>query len=171
MNFEKAVSNALDSGSVQPQKDRKPEVRGNLDNIGKDVGNDQELEEAWARKAFLHAENYDTLLKLRKGSTISLTDNDNEIIHAFREEFPDLDVKNLKDSDLKSDAAKEKWRKFSGKVEAFVDDHNYGTLLRLTAEKPVDQDNSILHFRSGWVAIEAVRNREGMNDHLYVGSC
>lgn len=90
---------------------------------------------------------------------------DDQIYAAFRQDFPDLNIKVLTDNDLKTPEEKIKWRAFIEKFNK-LDDFSLGTLLRGDCEKEFDQENAVLVTRVQFWAIEIARNREGYNDGL-----
>ncbi|XP_041825253.1 protein PBDC1 isoform X2 [Melanotaenia boesemani] len=98
---------------------------------------------------------------------LKLTKLDDKIYSSFRETFKELDVKQLKEDDLKSDEAKERWRPFCNQFEGLVEDFNYGTLLRLDCEKDYSEENTIFATRVQFFAVEIARNREGYNDVVF----
>ncbi|KAF6714608.1 Protein PBDC1 [Oryzias melastigma] len=121
----------------------------------------------WAMKAYNHAEVYFNLISSVDPKFLKLTKLDDRIYSSFRESFKDLDVKQLKEDDLKSDQAKERWRPFCNQFEGLVEDFNYGTLLRLDSQKGYSEENSIFSTRVQFFAIEIARNREGCNDAVF----
>ncbi|KAK7895317.1 hypothetical protein WMY93_020642 [Mugilogobius chulae] len=130
-------------------------------------GNDPRLEAMWAIKASNHAEVYFNLISSVDPKFLKLTKVDDKLYTMFRESFKDLDIKQLKTEDLKSDEAKERWRPFCNQFEGIVDDFNYGTLLRLDSEKEYTEENTIFATRVQFYAIEIARNREGLNDTVF----
>lgn len=97
---------------------------------------------------------------------LRLTQIDEAIYKAFREEFPDLDVRIINEDELKSKEGKAKWRPFCERFKDSVEDYSYGTLLRADASRGYDEDNSILVTRIQFYAIELARNFEGINDGI-----
>ncbi|NXD43693.1 PBDC1 protein, partial [Copsychus sechellarum] len=75
---------------------------------------------------------------------LSLTKVDDRIYEEFRRSFPELRVDVLEPEELKSEAAKEKWRPFCLSFEEVVEDFNFGTLLRLDSRRDYSEENSIL---------------------------
>ncbi|XP_066193274.1 protein PBDC1 isoform X2 [Sylvia atricapilla] len=98
---------------------------------------------------------------------LNLTKVDDRIYEEFRETFGDLRVDVLDPEELKSEAAKAKWRPFCLRFEGVVEDFNYGTLLRLDSRREYSEENTIFATRIQFFAIEIARNREGCNDHVY----
>lgn len=96
---------------------------------------------------------------------MQLTPQDNQIYEAFRQDFPDLNVQDINEDELKSDDGKTKWREFIKKFET-VEDFSYGTLLRQKSSEEFNCENSILVIRLQFLAIEIARNREGYNDEI-----
>uniref|UniRef100_A0A147A1D2 Polysaccharide biosynthesis domain containing 1 n=1 Tax=Fundulus heteroclitus TaxID=8078 RepID=A0A147A1D2_FUNHE len=130
-------------------------------------GNDPRLEVMWAMKAYNHAEVYFNLISSVEPKFLKLTKVDDQLYSSFRETFKELDVKQLKEGDLKSDEAKERWRPFCNQFEGIVEDFNYGTLLRLDCEKDYSEENTIFATRVQFFAVEIARNREGYNDAVF----
>jgi len=79
------------------------------------------------------------------------------------------------------------WRPFCNRFEGLVEDFNYGTLLRLDAERDYSEENSIFGLlvshcssstttttfvspatRVQFFAVEVARNREGSNDTVFL---
>ncbi|KAG8441110.1 hypothetical protein GDO86_006741 [Hymenochirus boettgeri] len=75
-------------------------------------GNDPNVEMIWAMKAYQHAEVYFNLISSVDPRLLKLTRTDDVIYQSFREEFPGLQIEKLDPEDLKSPAAKEKWRPY-----------------------------------------------------------
>ncbi|XP_068609189.1 protein PBDC1 [Brachionichthys hirsutus] len=129
--------------------------------------NDSQVEVLWAMKAYNHAEVYFNLISSVDPKFLKLTKMDDEIYESFRGLFKDLDIKLLREDDLKSDKAKEVWRPFCNQFEGVTEDFNYGTLLRLDCEKEYSEKNTIFATRIQFFAIEIARNREGYNDAVF----
>lgn len=136
-----------------------------LNRPAEEFGNDDLLEELWAKKAFEHAELHFNLLCSVDPMLLKLTPYDDIIYKAFREEFPDLKIHVLNEDDLKSESAKIKWRSFIEKFNK-LDDFSFGTLLRADSSKEFSPDNSIFVIRVQFLAIECARNREGCNNGI-----
>ncbi|XP_029024926.1 protein PBDC1 [Betta splendens] len=134
-------------------------------------GNDPRLEAMWAMKAYNHAEIYFNLISSVEPKFLKLTKQDDQIYSTFRETFKDLDIKVLKEDDLKLAEAKERWRPFCNQFEGLVEDFNYGTLLRLDCEKGYTEENTTFATRVQFFAVEIARNREGYNDAVYKANC
>ncbi|XP_050294085.1 protein PBDC1 [Anthonomus grandis grandis] len=128
--------------------------------------NDQTVEALWAMKAYEHAEVYFNILCSVDPKLLRLTPEDDLIYKLFREEFPNLDIKVIRESELKSPKEKAKWRPFCEKFKNIVEDYSYGTLIRADATKDYSEENTILVTRIQFYAIEIARNREGVNDDL-----
>lgn len=96
---------------------------------------------------------------------LRLTPYDDEIYTAFRQDFPNLDVRYVDENEIKSPEGKTKWRAFIEKFNK-VEDFSYGTLIRADSTKEFGPDNSVLVIRIQFWALEIARNREGHNDHL-----
>uniref|UniRef100_A0A3Q1GMT1 Polysaccharide biosynthesis domain containing 1 n=1 Tax=Acanthochromis polyacanthus TaxID=80966 RepID=A0A3Q1GMT1_9TELE len=124
----------------------------------------------WAMKAYNHAEVYFNLISSVDPKFLKLTKLDDKIYSTFRESFKDLDVKVLTHDQLKSDTAKERWRPFCNQFEGLVEDFNFGTLLRLDCEKDYVEDNTVFATRIQFFAIEIARNREGLNNTVYMSN-
>ncbi|NWR48079.1 PBDC1 protein, partial [Regulus satrapa] len=75
---------------------------------------------------------------------LKLTAVDDLIYAEFRGTFRNLRVDVLDPEELKSEAAKAKWRLFCLRFEGVVEDFNLGTLLRLDARQEYTEENSIL---------------------------
>uniref|UniRef100_A0A8C6YNF1 Polysaccharide biosynthesis domain containing 1 n=1 Tax=Nothoprocta perdicaria TaxID=30464 RepID=A0A8C6YNF1_NOTPE len=130
-------------------------------------GNDPGVEALWAARAAQHAEVYYNLISSVEPSRLRLTRLDERIYGDFRRLFGGLRVDRLDPEELKSEAAKAKWRPFCLQFEGLVEDFNFGTLLRLDCRHGYTEENSILVTRIQFFAIEIARNREGCNDVVY----
>ena len=131
-------------------------------------GNDGRVEELWAMKAMEHAEVYFNLLCSVEPTRLKLTGNrelDEEIYQDFKKSFPDLNVAKFSEEDLKNDAAKAAWRKFSERYKD-VEDYSLGCLLRLDSSQDYTEENTTLAIKIQFFAIEIVRNKDGHNDAL-----
>ncbi|XP_078095786.1 protein PBDC1 isoform X2 [Mustelus asterias] len=130
-------------------------------------GNDPNLEMMWAMKAYQHAEIYFNLICSVDPRFLKLTKEDDQIYQEFRKQFRDMKVDVLDQEELKSEAAKLRWRPFCLQFQALVEDFNYGTLLRLDCSKDYVEENTIFATRIQFFAVEIARNREGHNTPLY----
>jgi len=130
--------------------------------------NDSKIEMSWAVKAYEHAEIHYDIITTLDPSFLSLSSTDDFIYNEFRSDFPDFNIEHIEEMDLKSPAAKFKWRHFCNKFEKKVDAFNYGTLLRLDPCLEYDEANSIFATRIQFLAIEIARNREGITKKLYL---
>ncbi|CAL1537669.1 unnamed protein product [Lymnaea stagnalis] len=131
-----------------------------------ELGNNSNVEMQWAMKAMDHATVHYNLITSVDASCLRLTKVDDKIYTKFREEFPDLNVAKLTESDLKTPEAKEKWRTFCESFKGEIEDYNMGTLLRLNCEDDYNPDSTIFSVRTQFLAIEIARNREGHNSCL-----
>lgn len=131
-----------------------------------EFGNDPTVESLWAIKAVEHMEVYFNLISAVDPKVLKLTPHDEAIYKEFRERFPDLDVKHLVESEIKSEESKKEWREFCLKFEKVVEDYNFATLLRLDSEKDYAEENTTLVPRVQFYAVEIARNREGCNDDV-----
>lgn len=129
-----------------------------------EFGNDPTVESLWAIKAVEHMEVYFNLISAVDAKILKLTPHDEDIYNTFREHFPNLDVKRLVESDIKSEESKKEWREFCMKFENVVEDFNFATLLRLDCEQDYAEENTTLVPRVQFYAVEIARNREGLND-------
>eukprot|EP00457_Paulinella_chromatophora_P013732 gb/GEZN01014068.1/.p1 GENE.gb/GEZN01014068.1/~~gb/GEZN01014068.1/.p1 ORF type:complete len:188 (-),score=36.36 gb/GEZN01014068.1/:341-904(-) len=161
-----AMQNAL--GSVtKNSKGISPQQLQNAKD--EDLGNNPEIEEAWAEKAGKHAETYHKVLKVMKDKKkVKLTKIDDQIYTHFRKEFPKLKVEHLDyKKDLQGIKSKTQWKKFSEVYkDSYVQDYNFGTLIRLNVKEELGAENSAIVYRVQFHAIEIARNREGHNDHI-----
>ncbi|XP_059726576.1 protein PBDC1 isoform X3 [Haemorhous mexicanus] len=89
-------------------------------------GNDPRVELAWAMKAHQHAQVYFNLISSVEPKFLKLTQLDERIYEQFRGTFQNLRVDVLDPEELKSEAAKEKWRPFCLSFEGLVEDFNFG---------------------------------------------
>jgi hypothetical protein len=115
----------------------------------------------------LAAETFDKLISAVPPRKLRLTPIDALISRGFRQLFPDLDIALLTESDLKSDAAKAKWRPFLMGFQGHIHDWSHATLLRTDASQPSGPENSIIVPRCQFYCIEVTRCLEGLNDAMY----
>jgi len=113
----------------------------------------------WASIAMKHAETYSKLLTAVDGKDIHLTKHDDEMYKQFKQDFPEVDVRNVKDHCAPS----EKWDKWIAKWADKVEDPKFGTLVRTTAAGDYDESNTTFVMRIQFYAFEIARNKEGLN--------
>ncbi|KAF2367186.1 Polysaccharide biosynthesis domain [Trinorchestia longiramus] len=130
------------------------------------LGNDPTMEGMWAIKAMEHAEIHFNILCVVDPKSLKLTQKDQMLYDAFRENFPDFSVKVLNENALKSKEAKEKWRPFMNDLKTEVEDFSFATLVRIDASGEYNEENTILVTRVQFLCIEIARNREGYNDEI-----
>ncbi|KAL4231956.1 polysaccharide biosynthesis domain containing protein 1 [Mactra antiquata] len=141
-------------------------IGGAMQTDASKYGNREDVEIQWAMKAYHHAETYFNLISAVDPKLLKLTQLDDEIYKLFRESFSDFNVELLNEDEMKTPAAKEKWRQFCNQFEKKVEDFNMGTLIRLDSKKEFSESNSTIVVRIQFLAIEIARNREGYNDGL-----
>jgi len=133
--------------------------------------NNEEIEMQFAVKCMDHAEVYWKLITSMKPSTIKLNKHDDALVATFLEAFPEFNdkekLRKVTDDDLKTPALKTRWREYMKQWEKTIDDYNFGTLLRTDCSKEYAEDNSIFVLRIQFLVIETLRNRQGLNDHVY----
>ncbi|XP_063238403.1 protein PBDC1 [Bacillus rossius redtenbacheri] len=137
---------------------------GVLSRPAEEFENDPSIEALWAMRAVEHAEVYFNILCSVDPRLLRLTPHDDTIYREFREEFPDLQVAQIPEDDLKSPEAKQKWRPFCERFQGVIEDYNLGTLLRLDGAGEYSEQNTVLVTRIQFYAVELARNREGVND-------
>ena len=119
-------------------------------------------------KAAEHAEVYFNLLCSVEPSRLKLTGNkelDDTIYNDFKQTFPDLNIANFTEDDIKNEKAKVAWRNFSESYKD-VEDYSLGCLLRMDGEQDYTEENTVIAIKIQFFAIEIARNREGHNDSL-----
>lgn len=72
----------------------------------------------------------------------------------------------IDENDIKSPEEKVKWREYCELFKNKVEDHSFGTLLRLDCKEDYSEKNSTLVPKIQFFAIELARNREGCNNCL-----
>ncbi|KAK2703627.1 protein PBDC1-like [Artemia franciscana] len=137
-----------------------------LSRPAEEFGNDSTIEGVWAIKAFEHSQVYFNLVCAIPTKLLRLTPHDDKIFSDFRTQFKDLDVRQIKEDELKSAESKEKWRPFCESFKDLVEDFNFATLLRLDAHQDYSEANTCIVPRVQFLAIELARNREGVNEVL-----
>ncbi|XP_018010058.1 protein PBDC1 isoform X2 [Hyalella azteca] len=143
------------------------QLAGGVPNINaNDLGNDPTMEGMWAMKAMEHAEIHFNILCVVDPKSLKLTQKDQMLYDAFREEFPNFNVECLDENALKSKEAKEKWRPFMNNLKTEVEDFSFATLVRIKASGEYNEENTILVTRIQFLCIEIARNREGFNDNI-----
>ncbi|XP_064383776.1 protein PBDC1-like [Halichondria panicea] len=128
-----------------------------------DFENNPVLEQMWAMQAFKYAETHFTLIQSRDAKEFQLTRVDDELYEAVRERFKELKVDVIDVESIKSPAGKEVWRQFCNDFREKVHDFNFATLLRIDSSKEYDEANTVIVPRAQFLAIEVVRNRQGLN--------
>ncbi|CCH44979.1 hypothetical protein BN7_4557 [Wickerhamomyces ciferrii] len=130
----------------------------------------EDIEKQFAVKAVHQAETYWNLLTKIKGSSLKLTKYDDEIYNLLIEKFPEFKdpnfAKHINEDEMKSKVGKERWRLFCEEFK-YIEDYNFGTLLRTKSDTEYDQISTIFAVRIQFYAIEIVRNRAGLNDWIY----
>jgi len=126
----------------------------------------EDIERQFAVKAMHHAETYFKLISSIDAQKLRLTKIDDEIYGDFTSSFPEIDVANLKEDDLKLPEQKEKWRPWINKYKGRVHEFDFGTLLRLDHREDYTEQNSIFAVRMQFYAVEIARNRLGLNTSL-----
>lgn len=109
------------------------------------------MEQAFAMKAIKHADSFFNLCKAVKASSIGMTlhSEAGPLLQSFKEGFPEFFEnggaklqKINEETDMKSPAAKEKWRKWIKPWEK-LEDYNFGTLLRADSKGEYSEENSM----------------------------
>ncbi|PYH92899.1 DUF757 domain protein [Aspergillus ellipticus CBS 707.79] len=128
----------------------------------------EDMEKQFAVKAVEHLMTYWSILEKVPGSKLRLTKMDDEILESFQKEFPDFDpAATINEDQMKSKAGKEKWRNWMNQYEKTINDFNFGTMLRSSANVEYDKDTTIFAMRMQFYAVEIARNRAGLNDWVY----
>lgn len=127
----------------------------------------EDIEKQFAVKAVLQAETYWSILEKVPGSKLTLTQHDDDIFETLLQDFPEFkepaNVAVVNEAQMKSPEGKAKWRTFCEKYH-YIDDYNFGTLLRTKASDEYSQEGTIFAVRIQFYAIEIARNRYGLND-------
>jgi len=132
--------------------------------MAEDYVNDPDIEAVWAIRAYESAETHFNILRSVDPQDLKLTaGHDDQIYAAFRQKFSSLRIDLINEDELKSEASKRDWRSFCELVKEWIDDYDFGTLLRLNTLGAYDSENTILVPRFQFLTIEIARNREGFN--------
>ncbi|VDK65413.1 unnamed protein product [Anisakis simplex] len=75
----------------------------------------------------------------------------------------DMNVESITEKELKGEN-KEKWFTFCDKFKDSVEEYNLGTILRMRADGAYSEANTIIVPKIIFLAIEAARNKEGVNE-------
>merc|ERR1712003_307972 len=102
-----------------------------LQGDAKDYSNTQDVEAAWAARAFQQAEIHMKLLFSVGPDRMKFTKIDQELYDSFRASFPDFNIDNIDEEKMKNKEGKEKWREWCEQYKETVQDYNFGSLLRL----------------------------------------
>ncbi|KAL1634322.1 hypothetical protein SLS56_002332 [Neofusicoccum ribis] len=130
--------------------------------------NFEDIEKQFAVKVVQHMTTYWSILERMRGSKLRLTKIDDEIAEHFKTEFPDFDpAATINEDEMKSKAGKERWRNFIMAYEKRVDDYNFGTMLRASADTEYGEKETIFAVRMQFYAVEIARNRAGLNDWIW----
>ncbi|XP_068633890.1 protein PBDC1 [Battus philenor] len=131
-----------------------------------EFGNDETLEHLWAAKAMEHSDIYFNVLCSVDTRWLRLTPHDDLIYTHFRQDFPDMDVKYIKENEIKNSVNKARWRMFCEKFKNIVEDYSFGTLMRADTTGDYSEQNTILVPRVQFYAVEIARNRECLNNEV-----
>ncbi|CAG8634155.1 8651_t:CDS:2 [Paraglomus brasilianum] len=126
-----------------------------------------DIEKQWVVKATHHAETYFNIINSIDAKTFNLTKIDDEIYDDFMKTFPEVNLSDVDEDQLKSPEGKVKWREWIMKYENRVNDYNFGTLLRKNVKGDYTEDNTIFVTRMQFLAIEIARNKQGLNSHFF----
>ena len=132
-----------------------------------DFGNASDLEHLWVTKAMDFADIHYDLLQSIDSRYLKLTHIDNRIHEAFMATFPDLNIEVIDENELKNETAKLKWRHFCDQFKPLIEEHNFGTLLRLNVKGGYTEENTTFSYKLQFLAIEIARNKAGLNLCLY----
>uniref|UniRef100_A0A914CIL2 Polysaccharide biosynthesis domain-containing protein n=1 Tax=Acrobeloides nanus TaxID=290746 RepID=A0A914CIL2_9BILA len=124
--------------------------------------NDPSIELAWALKAAERATIHMNLLMSVDTKLLKLTKHDKEIYQKFREIFPEMNVEEVIEAQLKGDI-KPVWNEFCESFKTDVEDYNLGTIMRIRADGVYNEQNTIIVPKIIYLAIETARNIEGIN--------
>merc|ERR1712167_428292 len=138
-----------------------------LQGDAKDYSNTQDVEAAWAARAFQQAEIHMKLLTAVGPERMKFTQIDRELYESFRETFPDFNIESVDEEKMKSKEGKEKWRSWCEQYKTSVQDYNFGTLLRLKPDDDYTEKNTCFALRVQFLAIEIARNKEGKNETIF----
>lgn len=127
------------------------------------VGNNEEIEMAWAEQAFFHVMRYSKKRALfeqnPESGPVQLTSKDEEVYQLFRAAFPDLDIKVLQPETLQSPP----WQAFVESCKRLdLPGYNIGSLIRIDASQAFERDNVFVGARCIFDAIEIARLKEGV---------
>ncbi|BEI81256.1 hypothetical protein CcaverHIS002_0204160 [Cutaneotrichosporon cavernicola] len=125
------------------------------------AGNMEEIEMQFAVKTVEHLE-----------AKIKLTSMDDDIVEDLYIRFPEYKenpglLLHIAEDDFKSNENKVRWREFIQGYEESLTEYNFGTLVRKDSDQTYSEENSMLVTRAQFVAIEIVRNRNGLNNKVY----
>jgi len=133
--------------------------------------NSEDIEKQFAVKCMEHAETYWNLITGIQPAKLKLTKHDDALASTFLEAFPEYKESEklavIRDDDIKSVAMKNRWRTFFKEWEKTLEDYNFGTLLRSDCRQDYSESNSIFVLRIQFLIFEILRNRTGLNDHVY----
>ncbi|BEJ12066.1 hypothetical protein CspHIS471_0205260 [Cutaneotrichosporon sp. HIS471] len=136
------------------------------------AGNMEEIEMQFAVKTVEHLEAYERLITGIPPSKIKLTSMDDDIVEDLYIRFPEYKVNpglllHIAEDDFKSKENKIRWREFIQGYQESLTEYNFGTLVRKDSDQTYSEENSMLVTRAQFVAIEIVRNRNGLNNKVY----
>ncbi|VDD86149.1 unnamed protein product [Enterobius vermicularis] len=125
--------------------------------------NNPTLEVAWACNAAERASIHMNLLLSCDTRNLSLHKHSRMVYDHFRSLFPDMNVKTVAEKELKNEN-KKKWFEFCENLKDTIEEYNLGTLLRIRANGVYSEENTIVVPKVIYLAIEAARNFEGINE-------
>merc|ERR1712025_174724 len=108
------------------------------------------------------------LLKAVDPVSLKLSKYDDYIYRLFFKYFRHMNIEVLSDNDLKTDAAKARWRPFCEQSKGILHDYNFGTLVRMDCKEGYSGENCVLVTRIQFLAIEIARNRKGLNRSHFI---
>jgi hypothetical protein len=97
---------------------------------------------------------------------------DDDIVADLYTRFPEYKenpglLLHINEDEFKSPENKVRWREFIQGYQESLTEYNFGTLVRKDSDRCYSEENSMLVTRAQFVAVEIVRNRNGLNNKVY----
>ncbi|KAJ3351271.1 hypothetical protein GGF32_004407 [Allomyces javanicus] len=125
------------------------------------VTDEQRLE--WAQRAITFAADHSVRLGAERGRLV-FTPHDARLHEQLRATFPTLNLRTLNPAQFADPNVKRQWADMLDKFQGQIPDLAENTLVRTCADRDYSDANMFVVSRGQFYALEAARNREGLND-------
>ncbi|KNE57789.1 hypothetical protein AMAG_04640 [Allomyces macrogynus ATCC 38327] len=125
------------------------------------VTDEQRLE--WAQRAITFAADHSVRLGVERGRLV-FTPHDARLHKRLRATFPTLNLRTLNPAQFADPNVKRQWANMLDEFQGQIPDLAENTLVRTCADHDYSDANMFVVSRGQFYALEAARNREGLND-------